>query len=141
MLSISINRLYAHGVATHIAVGRATYSVWYNYDRAFYDSLTKTPANAREVVNKMLYPPKPNPLRTNTAIRFSLTAPSKVDLKVFNASGRLVKTLVNEFIRPGVYNLIWNGKDDEERTVSNGIYFIQLKTKEYDATQKMVLVR
>ena len=53
LLSMNLNRLYAHAVATHIAVGRATYSIWYDYDRAFYDSLTKTPTNYTETVSKM----------------------------------------------------------------------------------------
>lgn len=55
LVLIGINKecLYAHGHATHIAVGRATYEIWRDFDREFYDSLTKTPSNQREVVNKM----------------------------------------------------------------------------------------
>jgi hypothetical protein len=43
--SINVTFLYAHGHATHIAVGRATYPIWSDFDQAFYDSLIKTPAN------------------------------------------------------------------------------------------------
>ena len=42
---------------------------------------------------------------------------------------------------PGNYNIIWDGKDDIGKEVASGIYFYQLKTKDYTATKKMVLLR
>ena len=52
-----------------------------------------------------------------------------------------MKPLVNEEKLPGNYNIIWDGKDNSGREVSSGIYFYQLKTKDYTDTKKMVLVR
>lgn len=53
LIGITKEFLYAHGPATHIVLGRSTYEIWRDFDRRFYDSLTKTPSNEREVVNKM----------------------------------------------------------------------------------------
>ncbi len=89
----------------------------------------------------ILQSPKPNPFNNHTTIRFQIPAKTKVDLKVYNSTGRLVNTLVNNEMNPGYYTMSWNGKDDISRTQGNGIYFIRLKTKDYDATKKMVLVR
>jgi hypothetical protein len=89
----------------------------------------------------MLYAPKPNPFTNQTQIRFQIPAKTRVDLKVYNSVGRVVKTLVSDEVNPGYYDLIWNSQDDIGRIQSNGIYFIRLKTKDYDATKKMILVR
>jgi hypothetical protein len=89
----------------------------------------------------ILQTPKPNPFNNHTTIRFQIPAKTKVDLKVYNSTGRLVNTLVNSEMNPGYYTMSWNGKDDISRTQGNGIYFIQLKTKDYDVTKKMVLVK
>ncbi len=89
----------------------------------------------------LLYSPKPNPFTNRTEIRFQIPVKTRVDLKVYNSAGRLVKILVDEPMNPGVYNLIWDGKDSQERIVSNGIYFIRLKTKDSDATKKTIFVR
>jgi hypothetical protein len=89
----------------------------------------------------MLQAPKPNPFANLIQIRFQIPVKTKVDLKIYNSVGRLVNTLINDEINPGYYTMSWNGRDEIGRTQSNGIYFIRLKTEDYDATKKMVLVR
>ncbi|MCX8015168.1 MAG: hypothetical protein N2748_04035, partial [candidate division WOR-3 bacterium] len=59
----------------------------------------------------MLYQNSPNPFKSLTAIRYSLPAQSKVSLVIYDVSGRLIKTLVNEHKAPGIYSIIWNGTD------------------------------
>lgn len=89
----------------------------------------------------MLYSPKPNPFTNRTEIRFQIPTKTKVDLKIYNTAGRVVNTLVNSEINPGYYTMTWSGKDDLNRTQANGIYFVRLKTKDYNATKKMIMVR
>jgi hypothetical protein len=89
----------------------------------------------------MLQAPTPNPFTNLTQIRFQIPAKTKVDLKVYNSTGRLVNTLISDELNAGYYNMTWTDKDMQERVQSNGIYFIRLKTNDYDATKKMVLVR
>jgi hypothetical protein len=52
-----------------------------------------------------------------------------------------VKTLVDEPKAPGSYEVIWDGKDDKGKGVASGIYFYQLKTKDFTETKKMVLLK
>jgi hypothetical protein len=70
----------------------------------------------------------PNPFTSHTTIRYSLPAKSRVSLSIFDASGRLVKTLVDELKTSGVYTATWNGKYNNGIEVKSSIYFYSLKT-------------
>jgi photosystem II stability/assembly factor-like uncharacterized protein len=83
----------------------------------------------------------PNPSKALTAIRYSLRAESKVSLQLFDISGRLVKTLVNESKNSGNYSVIWNRTDDNNRKVGEGVYFCILKTSGGFIKQKILMVK
>ena len=90
----------------------------------------------------------PNPFNPSTTIPFQAGSrklgagrPSHTTLKIYNILGQLVRTLVDEEKVPGSYKIIWDGKDNLGKEVGSGIYFYQLRTEEYTATKKMVLLR
>ncbi|MEO0072093.1 MAG: kelch repeat-containing protein [candidate division WOR-3 bacterium] len=82
-----------------------------------------------------------NPVRGGGYIGFSLAAPSDVRLSIYDASGRLVRTLVSGYQGAGEYNIFWNGRDDANREVSEGIYFYKLETTGYAQTRKLIYTR
>ena len=84
---------------------------------------------------------EPNPFKTQTAIRYSLTATTKVTLSIYDISGKLVKTLVNEHKKPGDYTVMWDGKDEHKQTVAEGVYFYTLETSKQNFTKKLVLMK
>jgi flagellar hook assembly protein FlgD len=85
---------------------------------------------------------KPNPVTNGMAqISFSLAEPGRVALKIYDASGRTVKTLANAQLARGRYNMTWNGKDENNRNVADGIYFYTLETSKQKFTKKMVYTR
>jgi hypothetical protein len=89
-----------------------------------------------------LYAPKPNPVINGIAhISYSIAEPSKIALKIYDASGRIVKTLVNGQVERGIYNLIWDGRDDNHRSVAEGIYFYTLETTRKNFTKKLIFTR
>jgi hypothetical protein len=88
-----------------------------------------------------LYNARPNPFANQTAIRYSLSAKSKASLFIYDITGRLVKTLVNASIEPGVYSINWNGKNERDQQVASGVYFYQLKTDNYLKTNKLLLTK
>jgi hypothetical protein len=95
-----------------------------------------------------LYQNYPNPFNPATTIPFSLKVqgstfkgPIPTTLKIYNIMGQLVKIVVDEEKAPGNYNIIWDGKDNSGKEVASGIYFYQLKTRDYPETKKMVLLR
>jgi hypothetical protein len=90
----------------------------------------------------MLNPPRPNPITNGiTHLSFTVAEQSQVSLKIFDASGRLVKTLVDEFKSSGLYSVNWNCRDDYGRKVAEGVYFYTLETPKQKFCRKMVLIQ
>jgi hypothetical protein len=88
-----------------------------------------------------LYSPKPNPMiNGKTYISFSLAEPSPVKLKIYNISGKLIKTVLNYQMDIGIYDIIWNGKDERAQPVSEGIYFYTLETSKQKFTKKVIVL-
>jgi len=90
----------------------------------------------------------PNPFNPTTTIPFTVSgsqfmvhSPIHTTLVIYNILGQKVRTLVDEEKLPGNYSVIWDGKDYSGKEVASGIYFYQLKTKDFTDTKKMVLVR
>jgi len=83
----------------------------------------------------------PNPFNPETKIIYRIPEAGKVTIKIFNILGQDVKTLVNKELEAGTYEVVWNGRNDAGMNVSSGIYFYRIKTKNFSATKKMMLVR
>ena len=105
-----------------------------NWDGTESDNLLIPIANA-------LYQNSPNPFNPQTRIRFDLKENAPVSLEIYNMKGQKVKQLINSQISAGQHSAIWNGKDDNDKTVSSGIYFYKFKTGNYQATKKMLLLK
>jgi len=90
----------------------------------------------------------PNPFRGSTKILYTIAftgSPNKksyVMLRVYNITGKLIRTLVDQAETPGYYRVIWDGRDDYGRKVPAGIYFYRLKAdSKIIGTKKLILLR
>jgi hypothetical protein len=83
----------------------------------------------------------PNPLNPTTTIRFDLARDGHVELRIYNVSGRLVRTLVNGPMERERHQLVWDGMDNSGVPVSSGIYFYRLETAGFRDTRKMAVLR
>jgi hypothetical protein len=83
----------------------------------------------------------PNPFNPSTSIRFSLPSEQNVDLKVYSARGRLVRSLLQGAQPAGLHHTVWTGRDDRGQIVASGVYFYRLETEEGSFTGKMVLAK
>lgn len=85
----------------------------------------------------------PNPFNPQTTIRFSLinSSPLNVTLKIYNLLGDEIAVLLNEKMTASNYSILWNGVDGNNRPVSSGIYFYELRVGERKQIKRMVLVR
>ena len=89
-----------------------------------------------------LLPNVPNPFNPETVIGYALPRASEVQLEVFDALGRSVRILVPQRVQPvGTHRVRWDGRDGRGAPVASGIYFYRLKTPEFQAMQKMILVK
>ncbi|MCK4576352.1 T9SS type A sorting domain-containing protein, partial [candidate division WOR-3 bacterium] len=83
----------------------------------------------------------PNPFNKRTTICYSIPRKTNVTLKIYNAAGQLVRTLVNGKEEPGYKNVIWNGLDRNNRRVAQGVYFYKLSAGNFRATKKVLVLR
>jgi len=83
----------------------------------------------------------PNPFNPSTTISFGLNESGSVNVKVYNARGQLVDTLVNGVLQAGLHTVVWNGLDYSGRPMGSGIYFIRMQTRSTDQTIKTTLIK
>jgi hypothetical protein len=105
-----------------------------------YGPRTATPLNPLETA---LLPNYPNPFNPVTTLRFSLKEQGKVSLLLYDARGRLVRTLIrpDKALAPGKYRLLWDARDEAGLEVPSGQYFYRFSTGRYTKTRKMLLVK
>ena len=78
----------------------------------------------------------PNPFNPSTTILFSIPAKEFVTLKIYDALGKEITTLVNEEIQPGTYQKEWFAGD-----LSSGVYFYRLQAGKFSETKKLLLLK
>lgn len=136
-------------VAMHYAPGGITIAVMMNKDLVtgpvgidFMNTvITYNPTGISQISGEVpqnfsLSQNYPNPFNPKTNFEFKISEISNVKLEIFDAAGRLMETLVDKELKPGVYNAEWNASEKP-----SGVYFYRLKTDYYSATKKMILVK
>jgi len=85
----------------------------------------------------VLFPAYPNPFNPTTTIRFKLVkSQQNASLRIYDISGRLVETLLNEKLIAGEHEIKWNGGNNP-----SGVYFISFETGEFFSNQKIILIK
>lgn len=86
----------------------------------------------------------PNPFNPSTTISYEIPESSgaaKVVVAVYNIRGQKVITLVDELKEAGQYSVNWNGRNENGRRVSSGVYFYRMSAGDFTAVRKMVIVK
>ena len=83
----------------------------------------------------------PNPFNPTTTIEYSLAEGSDVILKIYNLSGKLIRTLVNEYQSAGYYSITWYGDNEVGQEIASGVYFYQIQAGDFVSTKKMVVLK
>lgn len=86
-------------------------------------------------------PIQPNPVRAGAALRFELPVAGWSSVSIFDASGRLVRALVDDELAAGAHRIEWDGRDGAGMAVANGIYFARLRSGGDRGQQRMVVLR
>jgi len=84
----------------------------------------------------------PNPFQSSTTISFNVTQTSRfVTLEIFNIKGQKIKSFPNlQIDNSPDQQIIWNGKDSNDKPVSSGIYFYKISIGDKSAMRKMILI-
>ncbi len=88
-----------------------------------------------------LHPAVPNPFDRETTIAFDLPHATHASARVYDVSGALVRTLLDEPIAAGRHEVMWRGTNDEGRRVAQGVYLLRLEAGRAMETRKLVLTR
>ena len=112
---------------------------WEN-NELFYVSLeiasdTPTPDSYELIQNY------PNPFNPSTTISFSLPLDNHVMINIYDISGKLINTLLDDKMSSGYHNVSWNGKDFNGLEVSSGVYVYTLNTNDITLSDKMMLMK
>lgn len=83
----------------------------------------------------------PNPFNPETRIDFQLSSLNNVKIKIYNALGQKINSLVNKKLPAGKYSVNWDGKDYSAKNVSSGVYIYQLTIGNVTSSKKMMLLR
>ncbi len=83
----------------------------------------------------------PNPFNQDTRIAYELPADAEVDLTIANVRGEIVRRLVSRRQTAGRYGLLWDGRDDGNRPLPSGVYYLTLAAGENRANARMIILR
>jgi hypothetical protein len=90
-----------------------------------------------------LLPNYPNPFNPSTTIRYRLanTETQQTVLTIYNSSGQLIQTLVDQPQNNGEYSVTWDGLNSQGLEVGSGVYFYQLKSGDFTQTHKLLKMK
>jgi hypothetical protein len=88
----------------------------------------------------------PNPFNPDAWIPYQIAKDASVTIKIYNVKGQLIRTLELGEQKAGVYvrkdrAAYWDGRDDKGEKVASGVYFYTLRTSDFTATRKMVILK
>lgn len=83
----------------------------------------------------------PNPFNPTTTIQFNIPSKTDVMLSIYDISGKLIKTMVNEELESGYHTVKWSGDDETGKAVSSGMYVYRLDVNGETYTRRCILLK
>ena len=99
------------------------------------------PIVAQRPTHFALAPAFPNPFNGSTQITYTLAAETPVELRIYNALGQAVRTLLRQQREAGTHQIYWDGRDDQGRALASGTYLLIMRAGAVRQTTKMLLLR
>ncbi len=111
--------------------------LYYIYTISGVEAVSPLPTAAHAEVKKIY----PNPFNPQTTIEFSVPKSGPASLRIFDLQGKRVATLVDEAITAGVYRVRWNGKTDDGRDLSSGVYFARVESAKSRDSARLMMIK
>ncbi len=99
-----------------------------------------------EPLDTELHANYPNPFNPETWIPYQLAKNSDITIRIYDASGRIVRTLFTGHQTAGYYlsrseAVYWDGKNEFGEHVASGVYICELETPTFRQTKRLVVVK
>jgi hypothetical protein len=94
-----------------------------------------------DYINRISLNVYPNPFTQSSQISWQVHKETRARLRVFDATGRVVKNLLDTSLQPGSYSLTWDGTDNYGNAAARGVYFYKFETDESNATVKTIFLK
>ncbi len=134
------DRVYSSGASDRV-------DLMANIMEYFGKAPTATPTGAEEgepFANRLGHA-RPNPFNPRATIEYSIAAPGRVTLRVYDVAGREVRTLVDRDVEPGEHKAVWDGTTDAGQRAASGVYFAKMEVAgragAFRATRKLILLK
>jgi ligand-binding sensor domain-containing protein len=121
------------------------YNIWFiSYEGCYVfneDKIVKVEQDLKLPTSYSLSQNYPNPFNPTTTIQYTVQEHNKVNVRIFDINGQMIKELLNEDKSSGNYLIMWNGLNDSGVKVASGTYFYQIQTGNFTQTKKMILLK
>lgn len=107
----------------------------------YYDASFTEPNPGTTARNALKLAAGPNPFSTGVTLQYAVGQAGPAELKVYNPSGRIVRSLVQGVLAPGRHDARWDGRDQEGSPVPSGVYLCRLDTGRDRVTLPVVLLK
>jgi hypothetical protein len=122
--------------------GATAYEGWYVDDVVLV--LGTSPAGAGDGARSValqLHPAYPNPVVGRATLRLDLPRASRVEVGVFDASGRQVRRLLDAVLGAGTHPIVWDGLVAQGRRAEAGVYWIRARAAGVERSERVVVTR
>ncbi len=137
----------ANTEATLVNYVTPEFSTYWRIDYKYNDNKLTVHVNAQtgvavtsvdktSLIDYSLYQNYPNPFNPITKIQYEIPVENKVTIKIFDILGREVTTLLEKFMKPGIYEVSWNAKNNV-----SGVYFYKIKSGDFTSVKKMIVLK
>jgi photosystem II stability/assembly factor-like uncharacterized protein len=108
------------------------------YERDLIEQPVSIASSGQQAETFQLHQNYPNPFNPTTTIRYTMTEPGPVTLKIYNMLGQEIKTLLeSHYHGAGSFNIQWDGRNNAGQRVASGIYVYRLTLGEQSITRYM----
>lgn len=83
----------------------------------------------------------PNPFNPETSIHYDIPKAGLVHIAIYNVLGQQIRELVNRNEAAGSYEIVWNGKSDDSNAVPSGVYILRMRSGNFVADRKLLLLK
>ncbi|MDR3625568.1 MAG: S8 family serine peptidase [Ignavibacteriaceae bacterium] len=83
----------------------------------------------------------PNPFNPTTTIQYGVPAQTKANIVIYNILGQRIRVFELGEVKPGRYQMIWDGRNNYGRTVASGVYIYRFESQKYSRALKMLFLK